>query len=610
MNGAGKASSFWAQKAAVVKSSATPTLDISGSPKPNETMAAKKGFVMNCMGPITPSAAATDGLTGAHNGTTNGTTNGTMPSTPKQTDWADSEDDEDFYAAFSATKDPRIVKLEHEVAHKSSRIEELENTLGMKDMRITQLEGFVEEKVGEVVGLEAAVEDKDARIIELKNDNHVQYLYVQELVAEVDEKARRIMKLEGELDVKATRIHELEMESESNTQASTQDLDIPNTNMSNKPEPPVTPPPEEIRPNFKPEDIQAELKPKDTQAQSKPESIPSDTKPTPSVAPADEPSAGPTVNEGSFPKMWSPDAPKKVLPPVEKPKILKMGIDMSKYGKKAPVKMPQPHQQSAAKARPGHTLPWGQASRQNRTKTAAVPKIEPHKDIRHMPHADRVIFANGSDVTVTMGDAKLGTLPKYVLMQCSEKANKYFTEHPDATTLAFPAGSMDAEAAKAHVQWMDEMTYQGRVYSITLNADEKFDERNLKICQAARIMGMNNTYVGHFTKILCDRVRSNTSSMDFMSTICELAYPDNDPIFECLANNLVNQQLSNAARAPEELEKLQAKFPILKVKMESIGQRVKNNRAAEKRKGMPSRDGSRDGGGSRSRPRGDGKKLA
>jgi hypothetical protein len=591
MDGAASKASFFARNAHAIKSTTTPTLAISETSKPKEE---SKSRVLNRMSTTTVLVAT---VSDRHVGATN---SNNMPSTPKQTDWADSDDDADFYAAFTATEDPRVSTLKNKVALKESRIEELEATVETKDIRIAQLEGFVEEKVGQLVGLEAEVEEKDARIEELKNDNHTQHLYVQELVAEVDEKARRIEQLEGELDMKAARIHELELESMSDTQASTEDLDTPNTTVADKSESPATVP-DHVPAKYETADAEPTVDAKPTLSEELIVSFVDEASPDP----AEKDMSGPAVNESKFPQLWSPDAPRKVLPPVEKPKILKMAIDMSKYDKKASVKMPQVA--VASNARGAQTSTWGQAGRQHRTKTAAVPKIEPHKDIRHMPHMERAIFANGPDVTVTMGRTKLATLPKYILMQCSEKANNYFVGHPDATTFDLPTGCMDSDAAKAHLQWMDEMTYQGRVYSITLNADEKFDERNLRICQAARVLGMNNTYVGHFTKILCDRVRSNRSSLEFMSMICEVAYPENDPIFDCLANNLFNQQLSKALRVPAELEQLQAKYPVLKEKMDNIGQRVKNNRAAEKRKGKSSRDASRDGEGTRSRY--DGKKT-
>jgi hypothetical protein len=224
-------------------------------------------------------------------------------------------------------------------------------------------------------------------------------------------------------------------------------------------------------------------------------------------------------------------------------------------------------------------------------------------DIRHMAHAERVLFANGPVVDVLLGDTKLATLPKYILMQCSTKAYKHFNDNVDATSITFPEGSMEAEFAKLHLSWMDEMTYQGRVYSVTLNAE--LDARNIKICQASRAMGLNNTYVGHFTKILCDKIRTNTTSLEFMSMICEVANAENDPVFECLVNNLANQQMNKTtAREPEELEVLLGKFPLFKEKMEVITHRVKNSRAGDRRKGRVTRGPSHDHNGDPTRSSG------
>jgi hypothetical protein len=214
-----------------------------------------------------------------------------------------------------------------------------------------------------------------------------------------------------------------------------------------------------------------------------------------------------------------------------------------------------------------------------------MPNINVYKDIRQMSHKERMLYANGPDVSVLVGSTKLATLPKYVFMQCSEQAYKHFTKDQDTSSITFPAGSMDIDAAKAHLQWMIEMTYQGRVYSLAFNNDDKFNEKNLKICQAARVMALNNTYVGHFTKAMCDRVRSNNCSLEFFSQICDLAHTDNDPIFDCLANNLVNQQLSKVTMKPNGLDSLLDKHPLLKEKTTKIERRVQNGRAAEKRRG-------------------------
>ncbi|KAF2125704.1 hypothetical protein P153DRAFT_369716 [Dothidotthia symphoricarpi CBS 119687] len=257
-----------------------------------------------------------------------------------------------------------------------------------------------------------------------------------------------------------------------------------------------------------------------------------------------------------------------------------MGIDMSKFGKKHAFK-PAVKPTEPKKTSDIPVSSYGLSSKQ-RVKTDAVPKINPTFDIRTMTHAERVLFANGPEVAVMMGDTKLAMLAKYVLMQCSAKAYRHFTENPNATTMTFKADSMDMDAAKAHLQWMDEMTFQGRVYSLTLHGDEKNDVKNLNICRAARVLGMNNIYVGHFTRTFCDRIRSQKASPAFISLVADLAYPENDPIFECLANNLVNMRVRSAM--PKGLEALLEKHAHLRGKMEKIEKRMMDKRRAEPKK--------------------------
>jgi hypothetical protein len=583
MNGAANASCFWAQKSREVKTSTARTRALSSAVKAHGAIAEVKDRRVHEGKP--PTAALT-ASTHRNVGMANGAL---LTLTPKKHDWADSEDD-DSLASFSAQKSPHITALENEVAHKDARIEALESVVESKDVRIVQLEDVVEEKEQRIISLVTDAQESDAEIEKLRSDNHTQFLYVQELVGEVDEKTRRIQELETELDNKGAHIHELETDSESQTRVSFHNVEKENLldtaerdvaapiaadQGENTPEPEATPL------------VSSVTAPKETDATIKNADKGSTQYVLSAISPNHE-YVGPTIYNSNLPKLWSPDMVKKVAP-VEKPKVLKMAIDTSKFGKKhlQVVKNPEP-----VNAKGLFVPTYGQSTK-HLAKTDVVPKIQVDKDIRHMPHAERVLFANGSEVAVMLGTTKLATLPKYILMQCSSRAHQYFTEHPDGVAITFPVGSMDVEAAKAHLQWMDEMTYQGRVYSLTLNADEKFDSKNLKICQAARVLGLNNTYVGHFTKILCDRVRSNNLSMESMSLICELAFPANDPIFDCLANNLVNQQRSKSAKRPEDLETLLANFPLLAVKMSKIEHRVKDSRAGDKRKGSKSQDRSR-----------------
>ncbi|KAH7070612.1 hypothetical protein BKA63DRAFT_420194 [Paraphoma chrysanthemicola] len=550
MSSSANASSFWAQKSREVKSSPIPELA-------TQTPSAKKGVVFNgrqVASEVTPGADPDAGMA-----------NGAFASpAPKNTRWADMDDDEDFLASFSADKQPHFTTSEVEIEQKAARIAELETVVSAKVAHIQQLEHSCEEKDGHIKALVTDSNEIAARLKQVKGDNHTHYLYIQELVAEIDEKSRRIRELETELDSKGARIRQLEIDSESQTQMSEDDSpsteDKPNKNVDLS---------EADTP-----DLITEVLPVEPDEASLISNVQDGKEPQHVVS-------GPAINDSKFPKLWSPEDTPKNVAPVEKPKVLKMAIDTSKFGKKAPRTAIKARQQVLTK--PAQLKPYGQSFK-GRTTTDVVPKLDTQKDIRHMPHAQRVLFANGPAVCIMMGDIQLAALPKFVLMQCSTKAHKHFTNDPSATSIVFPAGSMDAESAKKHLSWMNEMTYRGRVYSVTLNGDEKYDRRNLMICQAARVMGLNNTYVGHFTKVMCDRIRSNSSSTEFVAAICELATPENDPIFDCLANNLVNQQSGATFDQADTLKALSRKYLVLKEKMIQVEQRVTNSRAAGKRK--------------------------
>jgi hypothetical protein len=282
---------------------------------------------------------------------------------------------------------------------------------------------------------------------------------------------------------------------------------------------------------------------------------------------ASEKIRAPAVNNKEFPLMWEPPvagaSSASSSKQVNKPKLLKMAIDTSKFGKKA---------------LPSKTT--GSKDRQT-SKGEVAPNIEPKLDIRHMTHEQRILYANGPKVDVFVGNEKIGALPKYVLSQCSEKAFKHFKQNPDATDILFPEGSMDPNVAKNHLQWMMEMTFQRRVYSITLTVSEisdKDDVKNMKICQAARALGLKSMYVGHFTKMFCDRIRSGKSSLQFFSTVCALATPGEDPIFDCLVHNLAITGYKAGLKA-QEREHLLAAYPVLKEKIDQVQRRERRKRA-------------------------------
>ncbi|CAE7013366.1 hypothetical protein P3342_003767 [Pyrenophora teres f. teres] len=584
---------FWAAGNNRVKSSSSPTPAITEAPpklKPDTMSQQKKGFVLKPM----------------KNGTVNGDTNGSI--TPastlngRKTNWADEEEDSEFLAQF--TKDPRINTLETTIVLKDERVKELEATVVTKTLRIAELEAAVQDRDHRIYDLEADSDDKGVRIGKLEEANHEQCIQVQELVRDIAKKDERIDVLEHELSQKKMAIiHDLEPNSSSTAQAPTncEEVAIVEKANTNTPIATKTPDTESFKDH---KETEFEKAISDTDVSDSFEIVEA-SKPEEATKEATEAVA----KEDTFSVKTSPDTSSekstlanlyvtkdtlKVVPPAPKPKTLTFPIDFSKYAKKptVPPATRQSQSPSPVSSRNGHTTPWGRSAKQARVKTDAKPNLNPSADIRQMSLIERSKYANGPEVVVKLGGIDLMTIPKYLLMQCSAKALAYFDANPDATSWDFPAGSMDADSAKVCLTWMDEMTFQGRVYSITLSAVPTHDKKNLHICHVARVMGLNNTYVGHFTKQLCDRIRNNEVSYEFMDTVCELAYRENDPIFDCLANNLVNQMKVGAVKDVASLERLMAKHAALKGKMDHI----KYMMAKRMRKASDSREGSQYGG--------------
>jgi hypothetical protein len=168
-----------------------------------------------------------------------------------------------------------------------------------------------------------------------------------------------------------------------------------------------------------------------------------------------------------------------------------------------------------------------------------------------------------------MGNKSLGSVPKYMLMQCSHTANKHLTDNLEATSITFPEGSMDVSAAQAHIDWMNQHCFVAKVFSIELNA-ENDDVKNLNIVRAARVLDLNNVYVGHFTKKYCDKIRRDDLSWKLLELIAALVNPKNDPIFECLANNIAQQRKLNNVADMEPMENFLQKYPVLAERIEQM----------------------------------------
>ncbi|KAF3040565.1 hypothetical protein E8E11_000063 [Didymella keratinophila] len=520
---------FWATKSIDVKSSQTPA-QVANTP-PVRVAPKTNGMVLK------------------------GATNGV-----KKSNWADSDDDEEFTASFNSLG--RVKELEKTLSAKEARITEFEIAGKEKDARIIELESALERQKQGLSALQTAADASSAYVEGLKQENHKQFLHVQKLVAEVDEKDHRIAALETEVDEQCAKIAELDAEDRS-TQASSQSA-APST------EPATTLAKVETEHNVAEtnrdattgEQTATEVPTTNTDAPFRPSAKTDSGK-------ADSGKAnGPAANLSAFPVFATPATVKHTAPPPPAPK-LKMPVDLSKFAKKPAAKTVTPKKKI-------------EVASTDAAKDGPVPTIDPASDIRTKRREERALFGNGPKVQVKLGDELVTTLPKYILTQTSHKAFKHFRDNPDMTTFVLPAGSMDEGAAKAHLEWMKEMTYQGRVYSVTLHSDEEFDDKNLQICRAARVLGLNNMYVGHFTKIFCDRIRSNTASWEFLNKIAALAYPENDPLYDCLANNLANLRARKASKNSAELEALLQKHTGLKARVEKIEERMRKKQEATK----------------------------
>ena len=566
---------FWAAGNKTIKSASSPTPTIAEAPpkpKPDIMLQQKKGLVLKPM----------------KNGTTNGDVNGPskngLTANGKKTDWADEEEDGEFLAQF--IKDPRIATLETTIILKDERVKELEATIVTKTLHIAELEAAVQDKNYRIGDLEADSEDKCAHLEKLEEENKEQFLQMQELLRGIAKKDERIDVLRYELEQKAAMINDLEPKACSDAPSSTNNgEEAVVVEQAKVDAPAATKSPDTEAVKIKKE-TEVEKTTSDTDLSdsfeiveaAKSEKLTKETAETATneETPSAEAARDRSLGESDFPNIYVTKKTLKAIPPAPKPKTLTFPIDFSKYAKRPTVSpaTKQPQLSSPMSVENAHTTPWGRSAKQARIKTDTKPTFNPSADIRKMPLSERVNFANGPDVIVKLGELNLKTIPKYVLMQCSGKAFEYFNANPNATSWVFPAGSMDADAAKVCLTWMDEMTFQGRVYSINISAVPDHDKKNLRICHVARIMGFNNTYVGHFTKQFCDRIRNQEVSHALMDTICDLAYPENDPIFECLSNNLVNQTKVGTVKDMAKLKKLVAKHAVLKTMMEQIGKKM------------------------------------
>jgi hypothetical protein len=479
-----------------------------------------------------------------------------------------------------------VKELESTVPAKDSQLIDIKMTLQEKDAKIIELEATVESQQTLIFSAQATTEASTKEVEELKKKNHKQFLHIEKLVAEVDEKDRRVAVLEVEIDEHCATIATLDerlqkMETESVLQQEQHTVeglkkDGPEAAMSLQEQHMVgSPQKDEAESTLQHEQHMVEGLSKEEAKSDVPDEHQTveevkiiDTAPVQSVDADLAKPAGPAVNTSEFPVYSTTATIKQITAPPPAPK-LRMAVDMSKYAKKrSPATTIKP---TVTEKQMDKATPVGG------NKDLPVPKIDIHSDIRSMPFHQRALFANGSTVQVKMGDVTLATLPKYLLMQCLNTAFKHFTNNPKASTLDFPPNSMHPAATAKIFKWMEDMAHRASNFSMSLYHDDKADEKNLHICRVARVLGLHNMYVGHFTKTYCDRIRVGID-IELMSKMVELAYPENDPIYKCLADNIAYHRYRGEAKEPETLNLFLGKHADLKDRVKKMEMDLRKKR--------------------------------
>jgi hypothetical protein len=366
------AKSFWASKSSNIMSTTSPTPTFTEPPPKQVAPPPKKGFVLNRTRATPPNTTPTNGRAGTMSSTTD--------SGRGRANWADDEDDDEVLAKFAPDKSAEVLALQDKLAYKKSQVEEMEQVVEKKEMRIAQLEGAAYEKDAHIANLEAEADAHKADVERMANDNQNQQLYIQEMVAEIGGKDRRIAALEAERDNLSAHMRIIpEVNSSSPTTVLTDTSDTSDTSEPEIVEPEVAEPeatqPEVTKPV---ETAHEHVAPQETvapaektegageTAKTEPAAEDEVTQPVDAAKKAGAEPAGPAANDSKFPKLWCPEVAKKVVPPVEKPKILKMAIDMSKFGKKREVPVaPVPVKRKTSESSYGHNS-------KNRAKTSTV----------------------------------------------------------------------------------------------------------------------------------------------------------------------------------------------------------------------------------------------
>jgi hypothetical protein len=553
---------FWANKIGLLRGVRAPSPE--PEKKPSRPTPAEASVPKKTGGSLVFKALQRDSgvKSPAYTSTTFGSISPVTPSTA--TSWADSVEEEEAEAAGhgygACQKSQEYTFLTSTVDRQATRLDEMEATVNQQAQRIVEINGEIKNQATRITQLELAVEEKSARVIELETATIVQEARLAALYSQVDKEARHVVQLEEEFEKNAATIRELELHV-------AEAVSIPGSDSATEVGVKVAvkeaalPPPElDTSPVVvEPEILNASVVPADTMAGAI-DVTPEKHATSQNASPAED--EFPALSPANFPTLGTPtpvrdlqrspfvtaeNIKKMPLPPPAR--TLKLGIDPSKFQKK-PVAG-------------GEKFIFG-----SRRATEAPPKIDVNKDIRRMAKEERELYGYGPSVQIMMGNESVAALPKYVFMQVSHKAFKHWTDNPSAQTIKFEAGSMTRDALNVQLDWITMHTHCSRVFSVSLKP-ENSDRYNLELVRCARVLGLHPMYMGHFTRLYCQNVRDGPSK-ELIALVEELAYTDDEPIFDCLANYLAMQ---HSKTTPEELDSWDqqlSRLPKLAIKMQDI----------------------------------------
>lgn len=213
------------------------------------------------------------------------------------------------------------------------------------------------------------------------------------------------------------------------------------------------------------------------------------------------------------------------------------------------------------------------------------------RDLRDMSLAERSTLFRGPSVNILVGNETLRGFSRNMFMAASPKIRNYFTENPNETYIAFPAGSIAVPVLNILRDYFRAMGTQKTVFSLKLRYNWQQD---LVIRRDCCYLGMDK-YVAHFTRQYCDKVREGFLSHENIGLIVKNTN-DDDPLFNCLANNLAVLRRRGNIPDPEKFEEFLKHCPRLAQAIGSIETRIQADR--EKRRAMGA---NRNANGGRSR---------